>query len=431
MLKCEEKARGTGNFVGFNKGIIINCYSVIKGRKEIGFVGTNKGKIFSSYGKPNEAEGIEFDKRIWQRNNSKRCPYKFIPHFWTSNIAKTVPNSIKISNAKQLLRFAKKINSGDIKAQNSTVELTKNINLLGKKWETIGKLKSAPFNGDFNGNGHKIYNLHIKGNKTESAAFWGFNKGTICNLIVDLRLSQGTAGFVANNRGIIETCGVVVGISNNNKTAGEILGGFVGENYGEISRCYAAGKVHSFAIPAWVKAFPIIALVALPVVFPNQVPYKKIPYDKSQVVFEEKEPAKGNFVSFQFNMQATIERKKGTCQIDYINTGDSNKDVVLEVQITDRDCYNATGTLDKSPEELQELIDNGNYDPDNSWTTIAKSNAIRPGNALESAKITKLYGGKYLPPGAYEGRAHLIYYDIRTHNRAVVDNSFAIMIEVI
>jgi len=416
-----------GNFAGFNAGIISNCYSVAKG-KNLDFVGNNVGKIFASYGNPKEAKNINLDNEIWQKGDSKKRPYKFIPHLWQKS--QDVTNPIKISNAKQLINFAQRVNNGDASAQNAEVKLTKNINLHNRKWAPIGKLISAPFTGSIDGAGHKVYGLNINGNEPSNAAFFGFNEGKISNLIVDIKIknAETSAGFVANNSGIIESCGVVAKIKSKSKN----LGGFVAENSGTINRCYAAGKIYSFSLSKWLWLIPIIILLILPEVFSRQLPYKSVPFDNTQVVSTDSATSsQGNFVSFQFNTEATIDCSKGTCTIQYVNAADSDKNVVLEVQITDADCYAATGVMDKSPDQLQALADAGNYDPNNSWTTIAQSGALHPGATLENAKITKLYNGAYLPAGNYQGRAHLIYYNVNTGAREIVENSFAINIKVI
>jgi len=183
-------------------------------------------------------------------------------------------------------------------------------------------------------------------------------------------------------------------------------------------------------MPFWLKILIPLLIAAIVFAFPSKLPYKPLPYDKSQKQFEDALEKNKNMVSFEFNMMAEISTKSGTCKIDYVNTGESQKDVVVEIQITDADCYLATGVLAISPKELKELSDSGDYNPYESWTTIAQSNLIRPGNKLKSCKITRLYDGKYLPPGQYNGRAHLVYYNPVTHNREIIENSFRVAIEV-
>jgi len=385
-----------GSFAGLNNGIISNCYSVIN-LKNLSFVGKNNGKISSSYGAPKEAKSISLDNEIWQKGDSKRRPYKFIPHLWQKISESTHP--IKISNAKALIKFAQRVNNGDVSAQSAEVVITRNINLHNRKWTPIGRLKSTPFSGFFNGNGHKICGLCVV-RESDHAAFFGFNEGKICNLVVDLKVgnSEVSAGFVANNNGTIENCGSVAKIINK----GRSLGGFAGENYGTINRCYAAGKVRSFVFPTWIWAIPIIILLILPEIFSRQMPYKAVPFDKTQIIASASAPKEGNFVSFQFNTQATLDRTKGKCNIQYVNAAGSNKNVVLQVQI---------------------------YGLDNSWETIAESKALRPGASLENAQATKI--GLALQVGSYQGRAHLIYYNVDTGAREIIENNFAITIKII
>jgi len=425
FFKAEEKPftdRIIGAFVGINNANVSDCYSIVKG--ESSFAGINQGKMTSFYSCMDDVKGFDFDKNFWQKDKSKRRPLKFTPEKWHIITSSVDEDIMEITTKEQLLDFAKKVNNGDTAAIRSHVKLRSNINLKSAWWKPIGK-KALPFKGIFDGNGFEIYNVHIKG----GGAFFSYNSGKICNLIIDSQIYSGekVAGFADVNNGCIECCGAIINLTNKKN---KIVGGFVAENYGDISKCYSSGKMRSFFFPLWAKILPILLLFLISSVSIASIPYKQIPYDVNQVKVANASQTNENYISFEFNMAATIDLKTGMCTIDYINDGASQKDVVIEIQMTDADAYAAAGAIDKSPSELQTLMDNGGYDPKNSWTTIAKSGAVRPGNKLDKLPITKLYGGKFLPPGQYTGRAHLIYYNTENHNREVVENSFALAITV-
>jgi len=397
-----------GKFVGINTGVISNCYSCLKAK--FPFAGKNTGEIVQDIS----------DKFIWQKCKSKKRPLMFVPENWHSYANQA--DIWQIGSRKEFLHWAQLTLIGDKDAINANIKLTKNINLRGKKWQAIPNFK-----GTFNGNDKRIINF--KGD-----ALFSNNSGKIYNLIVDSinNNKENIAGFVLKNHGVIECCGavckLVVGATRGRPQKSG--GGFALENHGCIDRCYSAGRVAKFIVPLWLKILIPLLIAAGMLFYPSGLPYKPMPYDRGQQQFEEGIDKNQNSVSFQFNMKAEISLRSGLCKIDYINTGESQKNVVVEVQITDADCYLATGVLAISPGELKELADGGNYDPYKSWTTIARSNLIRPGNKLESCKITTLYGGKYLPPGQYNGRARLVYYHPLTHNREIIENSFMLAIEV-
>ena len=418
MHKRREKFLEHGNFVGINNGNISDCYSVIKSKSA--FAGINNGDMTCFYSQNDDIKAFDFDKNIWQKTKSGKRPLRFIPEKWHFANEETEEKIKEIYNKEQLLNFASKVNMGDVKAAKAYVQLKANINLKGCKWVPIGENKNYPFKGVFDGNGFEVINVKGK-------PLFGNNNGTICNLIVDSKIYDGNSGFVDVNNGSIDCCGAVTNLASKEN---KIVGGFVGENNGDISKCYAAGSIRAFFIPIWAKILPLLLLFILSSISISSVPYQQFPYDKNQVKYANANQTNENFTSFEFNMVATIDAKAGTCEIDYVNTGDSQKDVVVEVQMTDSAAYAAAGAIDKSPSELQTLMDNGDYDPSNSWTTIARSGAIKPGNKLAQLSIIPLYGGNTLPPGQYVGRAHLIYYNTQTHNREVVENSFALVITV-
>ena len=99
-------------------------------------------------------------------------------------------------------------------------------------WKTI--CARDGFSGTFNGNGHTIYNLNLKG---ETGLFSNITGGTVKNLTLrNVTAMPASAGAVlaACNFGYIRNCNIYGQLAT--KKTG-FLGTVAGENYGEISGC--------------------------------------------------------------------------------------------------------------------------------------------------------------------------------------------------
>ena len=94
-----------------------------------------------------------------------------------------------ISNADELVYFAKTVNVDRETYAGKTVKLTADIDLAGKKWVPIGNLVGYPavtFSGIFDGQGHTISNMNVVDNTVNHAVagFFGSTGGaTIQNVI--------------------------------------------------------------------------------------------------------------------------------------------------------------------------------------------------------------------------------------------------------
>lgn len=71
-----------------------------------------------------------------------------------------VNNIYTITNPAQLAWISEQVNGGDNMA-GKTITLDSDIDLNNIEWTPIGISREKPFNGSFNGNGHKISNLKI------------------------------------------------------------------------------------------------------------------------------------------------------------------------------------------------------------------------------------------------------------------------------
>lgn len=91
--------------------------------------------------------------------------------------------AIAISSVKELKAFAEEVNAGDSYAKKSVV-LLNDLDLENSEWTPIGN-GSNPFQGNFNGLGHKIMNLNITGYNSYVGLFGNTNTGKIENLTIE------------------------------------------------------------------------------------------------------------------------------------------------------------------------------------------------------------------------------------------------------
>ena len=124
-------------------------------------------------------------------------------------------------------------------------------------------IKQYRFNGEFNGNGYKIYNLKIEQNLVASdnetyfsTGFFSANYGTIENLFIENAISNvtissskfSTIGLLSgSNNGEILNC-YTSGELNATKSSSMVasnIGGLVAGNSGEIKYCYNTTNVNA------------------------------------------------------------------------------------------------------------------------------------------------------------------------------------------
>ena len=105
-----------------------------------------------------------------------------------------IANTLVISQPSELAWFAAAVN-GTLVESNSTraneeytkmnFVLTQDINLNNEAWTPIGT-SSKPYNGTFNGQGHKISNLFVDGGSSSNQGLFGVtHDGEIKNLVVE------------------------------------------------------------------------------------------------------------------------------------------------------------------------------------------------------------------------------------------------------
>lgn len=353
--------------------------------------------------------------------------------------AEEIPPALEIKTAAELLDFAEKINDGDQSLANAYVKITEDIDLSGKEWRPIGSDRMNAFKGIFDGGGHTIRNFVIKDKKIENKGFFGFLRGCVYNLTVDAYIKGGlcSGGIAAQNLGgVIRCCAAIIELKGK---AGN-MGGLVGCNHGIISQSYAAGKIILIIIPFW-RGLPGLALLLLVPVAVEYFPgdffdvdvFAPVPYDEDAVPTpgETISPnTDSNFVSFQFEQEITVSLETGLCAFSFKNPGNSNHDIVVQLHFTDAQAKRVMGSTGRNAEEQARLESAGSYDPETYRTVIAQSGAIPPGYQLADLRLTAHENGATLPPGDYNAIVYLIFYDIDTHNRAMLESQLPVVISV-
>ena len=474
ITKIKEKNKKTisGGFVAENSGTIKKSYSYgpiskISG----GFVGSDTGHTEEScYFLHHEKEGsktlekitdnirgqrldeiqvnenvetLGFDiTNIW-RFRGDEIPMEFIPEKWIYNCEVEERVVITIENAEELILLAEAINAGDKEKQNAYIKLEEDINLGGKEWIPIGDNRLNAFSGIFDGQGHVIKNFVMKNKKRENKGFFGFLKGEVYNLSVDCKIKKGLyiGGIAAHNDGIIGACSAVVNIN----TKQGIVGGLVGRNTGKVFHSYAAGRVFLFVIPIWFRlkgGLPLIiagmiigGLILGGDIFKDDIlsSFAEVPYDDDQVKIEGEviAPNKdGNFVSFQFEKEIPVSIETGLCKFEFKNPGDSNHNIVVQMHFTDAQAERVMGSTGRSIEEQEKLESTPGYNKESYRTVIAESGSIRPGYQLQDLRLVEHVNGASLPPGKYNAVIYLMFYDIETNNRAMIESQLPVEIEV-
>lgn len=267
---CEEKTKKlSGNFAGTRKGKATDCYYVAeKSTKD-----EEKDCIISSdvlRAKEN-CKKLGFDmNEIWEY--AEQEPHlRFQPEKWMEQVEIKGQQVVHIKNMQDLMQFAESVNAGDHKSINAIVRLENSIDLKGQQWTPIGYKRINAFAGLFDGNGYTIRNFVIRDDEVMQKGFFGYLKGSVCNLCVDCMIKgAGNIGaLVATNEGIISCCGAVTEIHARGQELN--VGGLVAVNAGRVYKSYAAGKVTGkalFVLPLAMAASAAVLAFGIWVVNP-------------------------------------------------------------------------------------------------------------------------------------------------------------------
>ena len=95
-----------------------------------------------------------------------------------------------ISNANELVYFAKTVNVDGETYAGKTVKLTADIDLAGKKWIPVGQTQVSSFQGTFDGQNHTIKNMTVN--------YTGTNSNYACGLFGWIELHNGSPIVIQN-----------------------------------------------------------------------------------------------------------------------------------------------------------------------------------------------------------------------------------------
>jgi hypothetical protein len=106
------------------------------------------------------------------------------------------------------------------------------------------------FIGNFNGKGHKIYNLYINNYSGTCLGLFGDSRGNISNvglinvtIFANSSLKLMAGGVVASNYGNIKNSYSIYNIQGKAYGGSAFLGGLVGDNHGNITNSYSIGNL--------------------------------------------------------------------------------------------------------------------------------------------------------------------------------------------
>lgn len=202
-------------------------------------------------------------------------------------------NNYFISNADELVYFAKSVNVDGETYAGKTVKLTADIDLAGKLWIPVGQTQVSSFQGTFDGQDHTIKNMTVN--------YTGTNSNYACGLFGWIELHNGAPIVIQNvkfyNANVtgIKYTGVVAGyahgasgaeikncvvtnstVTSNSKNAGGIIG-YMGKGVltgNTVSGCTISAKYDVGGIANSVE--PAVTFTK------NKVENTKIYYEEDQ-----------------------------------------------------------------------------------------------------------------------------------------------------
>lgn len=473
-----------GGFAGENHGSISRCFSMgrVKGRKNLGgFAGFNDDTVDSCFFNVSGNKKRVTDKALGRTRDDMKAPRLFkeagwdFDQLWKLNRRYRYPvlpaikpqitgeytedgsseKPFRISKAEQLLDYAKKINRSKGTYQNAHYILTKDIDLKKKKWSPIGTDSSSPFKGSFDGNGYKIKNLRTNKGNLYSGLFGYMKDGHIKNLTIHciVRGKSFVGALVGmNDGGTIEYCNAVCELKGKS-----IAGGLVGKNRGTINCSFVVGSVGGMLIlPTTIliavflsTLMPMLTLAALnyegiiqlvpkkaPAVMVNDtgqdVVYPPVPVDEgAQKSNDNKEQVAGrSSATFTFRKMITFSKASAEGQIDFMNPGNSNQNIVLSIQVTDAEMVDTMGKTGRTKEEQSTLDASPDYDPESSRITLYESGAIPPGYNIGSVRLDKLPDGSTLAKGDYTAIVYLAFYNPDNNEKAMIQSQMPVMLRI-
>ncbi len=477
--KCES-----GGFTGLNTGTIQNSFSCGPiGSLAGGFVGRGKEhtqnvwffikdeaksskvkkrtdkELYRSLDEKRSYETfaeLGFDlENIWALSKNKAIPMGFISDRWMFGVTQGAryaklreKQPVDISNATELFAFAKRVNEGDTAIGSMYIRLAADIDLKGKEWTPIGGDSGNDFAGIFDGCGHTIKNFVIKDKRITHKGFFGILQGEVYNLSVECKII-GKTGYQGGIAARCEESGVIGCCSASIEMRGKsgVIGGLCGYNAGTIFHSCSVGVIRRSVIMLvwlllmWTGALAcagaVVVLNLLPKVNGDATTvFAPVPYDEYIVPIEDEnaeelsQPTDTNFVSFQFEQKIDVNLGSGACTFNFKNPSNSNKNIVVQLQFTDEEAIAVMGSTGRTQEEQAKLDSNPAYDPATYRMVLAESGAIPPGYQLSDLRLVQQPNGAKLPAGTYNAIVYLLFYDVDTNERAMLDSQLPVTINV-
>jgi hypothetical protein len=145
---------------------------------------------------------------------------------------------IVISTPRQLAHLALQVSEGD-SFEGRFIELRNDISISGRLWTPIGNRTEdgVPFNGRFDGKGHTIKGLTVRGSGESYHGLFGAlgSNAVVCDLnLTGINVtadgkSLGVAGLAGYNAGRVENI-----TSSGTVKGSQSVGGLVGRNFGSV-----------------------------------------------------------------------------------------------------------------------------------------------------------------------------------------------------
>ena len=384
-----------------DKGDVVDIYNA------------SSAKVSETIKRTSDAKNLGFDMvKDWKYTGGNTC-LEFITKNWNYTFKeKKGRNIIHIKDAKDYITFADKINNKDKYALSAYVMLDNDIDFKGRIIPEIAKDRECAFEGIFDGNGHMLWNAVIKEKNTSHSALFGYLKGALINLIVDVRVhgSASLAGLCGVNMGLISYCGAVVRLYIKGERTS--VAGLVNTNEGTINKCYTVSETKYPILPivpisiaaAAVIGFGILGTKTIQTVLnadriyaaiekdPNQ---EKLPDNKDLDADEGSlgDTTVANKMSFTLNEKVTISLVSRECDLVFENPSSSPNKIIIQLKVE-----NKSG----------ELI------------TVATSKGIEPGFRLRKLSLGEA-AADVLTGTEKEGYMVIIPYNAKTEDRAAIE----------
>ena len=186
-------------------------------------------------------------------NMEGEAPVSQAHNYGTDGVCSVCQQAYSIKTADQLAAFAEAVNNGAVKA---SAVLTADISLKDRTWTPIGT-EEVPYEGDFDGGGHRILDMVIRSTADYQGFFGAVTDGVhIHDLYIDsscfVKGGSYCAGLVGGSNGgkenreelLIERCGNEASVTVTGINAAGIFGcNMNGKATVIIRNCYNSGTI--------------------------------------------------------------------------------------------------------------------------------------------------------------------------------------------